>query len=92
MIALHSHGHSVPEFRIQWLRGRPVRSRTVGVAGVVLEFERRAYGCAVQVRVGAHVAVEGVGFVDVEIARVDFVHSETGVEVSQGGHGGPDPA
>jgi hypothetical protein len=33
-----------------------------------------------------------MGVVDVEIARVDFVHAETAVEVRQGCHAGADPA
>ena len=81
----------MPVRRIQRRVGRP-RVRDVRIARRVLEFVRRPAGVEAQRGKSADVGVEGVGFVDVEAPRVDFVQPETGIQVRQRRHARPDPA
>ena len=78
MVTLHSLSNSMPVRGIQWSIGRPVHG--ICFTGGVLERKGGSSGGA-QGGEGVYVREEGVGFVDVESARVDFVKSEAAVEV-----------
>ena len=81
----------MPERRVQRRIIRPVEAVVCG-ARAVFVFEDRAGLGSVDRGEGGHLGVVGVGFVDGEVAGVDFVHAEAGVEVGKGREGGADPA
>ena len=91
-LALQSLRNLMPKRRVQRRVLRPASSIAVHVPGAVFEFEGRARLRGVQGGEGVYVGVPGVGFVDVEGTRVDFVHAKAGVEVREGGYAGAYPA
>lgn len=89
-VALHRLGDLVPERRVQGVILVPARCGPVGVSGRVLKAVCRA-GVVERGKL-RNVAEEGVRLVNVEVARVYFVHPEPAVQVGQGRDAGPDPA
>lgn len=89
-VVLHGFGDLMPERRVERSGCGPVGLRAVDVARGVLVFVGRT--CSVQARKGRDVGVVCVGFVDIEVARVDFVEAEPGIQVGERCDARPDPA
>ena len=81
----------MPKRRVQRRIIRPIEAVVCG-ARVVFVFEDGPGLGGVDGGERGYVGVVGVGFVDGEVAGVDFVHAEAGVDVGEGCEGGADPA
>lgn len=88
-VLLHGLGNPVPECRVQRRILVPPCCRSVCISGGVFDLKGRT--CVLQSRVVRHIAVEGVCFVNVEVARVDLIQTEATVQVLQRGYAGHDP-
>ena len=82
-ILLHRLGHAMPAGSVQRSIVGPGEA-VVCVARAVFVFEDGSGFGGVDGGERGHVGVEGVGFVDGEVACVDFVHAEAGIDVVQG--------
>lgn len=88
-IKLHCLGDSMPEFSVQG--GIWVPANIVRFAGGVFEFENGACSGDIQIGKGGDVRNPGIGFIDFKRAGVDFVHTETAVEICEGSDARTDP-
>ena len=99
-ITLHVFRLPVPKGGIQWIVRAPGRVWIVGLSGTILELITDACGSLVvglrgrgrgDVGESGDVGIIGIRFIDVEVSRVDFIDSETRVQVCQWGDGRTHP-
>lgn len=92
MVGGHGLGHLLPERGVQGSIRWPAPANRVRVASGVLKGPHGTCLGRVEGLEGRDIGEVGVGVVDAEIARVDFVHTIAGVQVGQRCDRGAHPA